>query len=476
MIARVKKEINLGRIAGPFPTLPISNLQVSPIGIVPKSDGVSWRLITHLSYPENNGINDFIDEAYCTVRYTSFDKVVEMISSLGRHAKLAVVDIKSAFRLLRVNPGDFDLLGFKINDNYYIDKCMPFGLSISCKTWENFATFLHWLVEKRSRLSTLDHYLDDYIFAGTEHSNDCQILKDCFLDICKEFGVPIATEKMKGPVTVLTFLGLIIDTDELLIRVPADKRDSLLSDLKFYTTQKKITLKNLQSLVGSLNFFCKAVRGGRAFNRRFYDLTVKASMPHHKIRLNEEVKDDMRVWIDFLQSYNGKTYFPEAEWCTSDVLNLYSDSSGSKGAGAFFAGAWFFFPCPITWLNTDIQRDITLLEFIPVVLAMAVWGTRLQNKKIKLFIDNKSLVEIINSQTSRSKRVMKLMRVFVLYMLKNNIIFRASHIEGKLNSISDSISRQDWTRFRRLAPNAQKTPEKIPEHFQQLIWSLKPID
>jgi hypothetical protein len=34
-------------------------------------------------------------------------------------------NIKSAFRLLNVYPGDFDLLGIKFLDEYYIDKCMP---------------------------------------------------------------------------------------------------------------------------------------------------------------------------------------------------------------------------------------------------------------------------------------------------------------------------------------------------------------
>jgi hypothetical protein len=35
-----------------------------------------------------------------------------------------------------------------------------------------FSTFLHWLVEK-SGSKNLDHYLDDFIFAGEENSNNC---------------------------------------------------------------------------------------------------------------------------------------------------------------------------------------------------------------------------------------------------------------------------------------------------------------
>jgi hypothetical protein len=57
--------------------------------------------------------------------------------------------------------------------------------------------------------------------------------------------------------------------------------NALVAELKKFSKENKITLKDLQSLVGSLNFFSKAVRSARAFNRRFYDLTVKAKKPHH---------------------------------------------------------------------------------------------------------------------------------------------------------------------------------------------------
>ena len=56
-------------------------------------------------------------------------------------------DIKSAFRLLPIYPGDFDLLDFKIGSNYYIDKCLPMGCSISCSTLEHFSTFIHWFAK-----------------------------------------------------------------------------------------------------------------------------------------------------------------------------------------------------------------------------------------------------------------------------------------------------------------------------------------
>lgn len=65
------------------------------------------------------------------------------------------MDIKSAFRLLPVDPAEFDLLGFNIEHEIYIDKCMPMGCSISCATFEKcftflYFTFLYWTLAKES--------------------------------------------------------------------------------------------------------------------------------------------------------------------------------------------------------------------------------------------------------------------------------------------------------------------------------------
>ena len=61
-------ELALGRIQGPFDDPPFQNLQVSPIGLVPKKKQGEYRIIHHLSYPEGGSINDFIgDELYAKI-------------------------------------------------------------------------------------------------------------------------------------------------------------------------------------------------------------------------------------------------------------------------------------------------------------------------------------------------------------------------------------------------------------------------
>lgn len=471
---KIQKEIELGRIMGPFKKLPLSNMRISPIGLVPKHDG-GWRMIMHLSHPPGNSVNDYIDPVMCSVQYTSFDKVVEMVAELGKGAYLGKMDIRSAFRLLPIFPGDFDLLGFQFDGQFYIDKMLPMGASISCSIWEKFATFLQWLVTYKSGLCTIEHYLDDFIFAGTKDTFTCHHLMSYFSGTCQELGVPIAQDKTVGPVTVLTFLGLELDTNNMLIRIPGNKLQELLELLRYVSTKKKITLKELQSLTGALNFFCKAVRPGRAFLRRLYDLMRGVKQPHHHLRLNRGVQADIQMWLQFLHNFNGRLYFPDKDWSSHEVLKLYTDSAGSSdlGCGAYLAGEWVHFSWPTHWRRLHFISDITLLELIPIVLAVILWGEKLANKKIIFRTDNMALVYVLNKQTCKSEHTLYLIRYLVLFSMRHNILFRAIHIKGVNNAIADSLSRKHWQRFRELAPTAKRIPEQIPDIFLNLICSMK---
>ena len=113
---------------------------------------------------------------------------------------------------------------------------------------------------------------------------------------------------------------------------------------------------------------------------------------------------------------------------------------------------------------------------IPVLLAVMLWGDRLQGKIIVFHIDNQGLVQVINKQTTKSKRLMTVLREFILLCMQQSIIFKATYISTKLNTIADSISRKQWSRFRQLAPNASQAPQPVPEGFRSVVSSLKLTD
>lgn len=111
---------------------------------------------------------------------------------------------------------------------------------------------------------------------------------------------------------------------------------------------------------------------------------------------------------------------------------------------------------------------MTFLELFPVYVSLLLWHTWLSNKRILFHIDNMAVVQVLNTLTSKSTRVMNIVRKLVLLTLQHNITIKAQHIPTKLNKIADSISRSQWGKFRNLAPEAEMWPTQLP----QQIWEI----
>ena len=146
---KLSKELSLGRIAGPFLERPFPSLRISPLGLIPKKTPGEFRLIHHLSFPYGDSINSCIPNDASTVKYASIDDAVRLIRRTGRGCALAKTDVKNAFRLIPINPCDYDLLGFCWEDSFNFDKCLAMGTSSSCKIWGTFSTVLEWIAKSK---------------------------------------------------------------------------------------------------------------------------------------------------------------------------------------------------------------------------------------------------------------------------------------------------------------------------------------
>lgn len=161
---RIDQELKHQRIAGPFCKPPFPNIQISPLGLVPKKSPGEFRLIHHLSFPEKASINHHIPKEFCTVQYQSIHNAIEIIKQVGKGALLAKIDIENAYKQIPIHPSDFELLGFMINNQYYYDKTLPLGLSYSCNLFEKFSTALQWILTTKFGVQHCVHMLDDFLF------------------------------------------------------------------------------------------------------------------------------------------------------------------------------------------------------------------------------------------------------------------------------------------------------------------------
>ena len=160
------KEQSLGRMLGPFteemlPNLP--SLHINRFGVIPKGHNTGkWRLITDLSYPHGQSVNDGIDPSLCSLMYATVDEVAEIVVKLGRDALLSKVDIESAYRLIPVHPQDRPLQAMKWDNHIYVDPMLPFGLRSAPKIFNAVADALNWYLYQAGIQYSI-HYLVDFI-------------------------------------------------------------------------------------------------------------------------------------------------------------------------------------------------------------------------------------------------------------------------------------------------------------------------
>ena len=350
---KVMREVELGRYAGPFETIPFENYIQSPIGLVPKDGGKKTRLIFHLSYPRNEGtsVNANTPQEFTSVAYPSFEEAVLLCLRAGKGCFAGKSDLTAAFRHLCIAKKFWKFLVMKAyhpvtNKIYFfVDKCLPFGASISCANFQKFSDALSHIVQYKTGAENVN-YLDDYFFVALLRAI-CNSHIKTFLEICKLINFPVSVEKTYWGTRRIVFLGLLIDTVKQLICIPLEKIERALEQIRWILNKKgkKLKLRELQKLCGFLNFLCKAVVPGRVFTRRMYSYGAGLTKPDHHFSITQEFKSDLRMWETFLQNpivYSRPFLDLDSNTFSIDI-DLATDASANPllGAGGTCYGEWF---------------------------------------------------------------------------------------------------------------------------------------
>ena len=179
------------------------------------------------------------------------------------------------------------------------------------------------------------HYLDDYIFFGPSGTPECAEALKMALQLCERLGVPVSKLKIEGPATVLSFLGILLDTVALELRLPDDKLRRLKTLIQQWKLKKSCTKRELLSLrIGQLQHACRVVRPGRTFLRHMINLSTWAKELHHHLRLNASFRSDLQWWSIFLADWNGVSMMTRDPQIQPEAI-VTSDASGTWGCGAF---------------------------------------------------------------------------------------------------------------------------------------------
>ena len=229
-------------------------------------------MICDLLSPQGFSVNDGIDPELCSLHYASVDDAVALVRHMGTGAMMAKLDLKSAYRMIPIHQLDQQLLGITWQGHTYIDQALPFGLQSAPLLFTAVADSLAWALACNG-VHHFIHYLDDFFFVGPPNSVACAWMLETAVPLYTKLGLPVAPSKVEGPSTVLTFLGIELNSVQLELRLPQVKILRLRETLKEWIGRRFPSKHQLQSFIGhvQLSHAALVVKPGRTFLRGLID-------------------------------------------------------------------------------------------------------------------------------------------------------------------------------------------------------------
>ena len=327
--------------------------------------------------------------------------MIKLIRKKGRGCMLMKKDFCKFYRQIYMDPGCIHLLGFSFENKIYFDIVLSMGLRIACFIAQRISNAVMWIYKRLSYEGL--NYIDDLGAVEVAKKSREAYLK--LGELISNLHMWESPSKSCPPNTVMVFLGIRYDTIKFTIEITADRLAELKQLFVDWLSKDSITLTEVQSLLGKLNFICQTVRAGRVFICRIINV-LKEMHPTEPIPTPLELKQDIWWWHNYMDIFNGICMMPEVKWHATDA-KMSSDSCLS-GCGGWSTGEYFhtIFPASIMNLNLTINE----LECLAVVICLKVWGSKYAGKNLLLHCDNSSTVNVINRGAASNRFTQKCLR------------------------------------------------------------------
>lgn len=405
---------------------------VSAMGAIPKSPN-KVRLIHDASRPIGKSLNDYTSDNSCS--YMDLSHACKLIT---KNCFLAKVDLQSAYRSVNIHPSNYRFTGLKwqfTNDSsvtYLYDAKLPFGAAKSPSIFQRLSSCVCRIVKLHYGITAIV-YIDDFLVIEKTFEK-CMFALQVLVKTLRQLGFCINWNKVEGPCQQLTFLGVRIDTCALTLSLPQDKLEALHELLMTFQSKKRASKRQLESLIGKLNWACQVIQGGRTFLRRVINAKNTLHRQSDKVLL-DCFRKDLEWWTAFLPVFNGTVRFLE----TRPVRSLMTDACNS-GGGGYFHGDYFY----VNWalgLPEVADKHINAKETLAIILALQRWAPLLSNKKVIVYTDNTTARANINKGASKNTFIMDWLRSLFWTQASYNFSVYAAYVKGKLNTLADVISR-----------------------------------
>ena len=434
--AYLQEERQFGAILGPFKTNPIPDCHSSPFMTREKSHSAKRRVIIDLSWPKHASVNAGVDkDSYLgtdfALTFPTVDDITQEIKLLGKGCHLFKVDISRAFRHIKINPRDYDLLGLEWGNASFIDTCLPFGNRHGTQIFQRVSDTVRYVMRQKG--VRIINYVNDFV--GVATPDVARRSFDALRAVLDEFGLDISPSKLVYPDTSAVCLGVNINTADATIAIPDDKLRQIVDVVNDWEAKNYCSKRQLQSLLGHLLYVHKCVKPSRIFLHRMLEL-LRKNYDKNSITLTHEFKRDLRWFQRFLATYNGVSFFHHR--VADGILQLDACMTG-------LGGTWGRFVYHLPLENHLKNLGIVHLEMINILVALRIFAPSWHQKAILVRCDNNAVVQVLTSGKTRDPFLATCARNIWMTAALADIELQYKHIRGCENTAADLLSRWRFT-------------------------------
>ncbi len=235
----------------------------------------------------------------------------------------------------------------------------------------------------------------------------------------------------------LIFLGVIFYTSDMTLSITQERLEELKGLLVYWLELEVASKKDMQSIIGKLNFVAACVRQRRMFIARLINhmkvLPVKGK--HH---ITNSVKKYLFWWSVFLQLYNGICMMATEEW--SQVDEVFASDACLQGCGSRRLDREYFhteFPKEVK----QLQLQINCLEMLAIIVSCKIWGHRWQGRRIVIHCNNMVSVTLMNTGRTKDQCLQSCLKELAFIAGRYEFGIPGVHIAGLCNRVPDILSR-----------------------------------
>ena len=434
----IDTELGHGALLGPFSAPAFSTFQCSPLMTAPKKNSAFRRVVMDLSWPAAFSINDGIArhmyiDGPMAMKLPTVDYMEARLLKLGRGAFMYKTDLARGYRQLRVDPLDWGYLSFTHDGAFYSDVCPPFGLRSSAMMMQRTSKAISHIHLQRGFIS--EPYIDD--FGGAELTEP--IAGDALFtlqDIFVQLGVAEAKHKVCPPSTTMVWLGILFDSINLTMSIPAPKLQEVVALVRSWRGRTRATRREIQSLFGSLQFVAAVSPPVRVFTNRILE-ALREAHPTKSTTLSAGFKADLNFFDQVLEDFNGVKIIAKDAIPYQETIEVDACLSGCGGcAGTEFYSAQF------PDFVIDDHHPIAHLEMLNLVVAVKLWARDWAGWTVRLFCDNANTCSAVITGRAQDPFMQRCVRELFVLTAAHDIDLKVEHRPGRLMARADALSRQ----------------------------------